>query len=59
MTGESTGISYTLGQPVQVRVVRVDIEQARIDLELVEDVAGADQGSSARRARGKRRARRR
>ncbi|MEE4186686.1 MAG: ribonuclease R, partial [Gammaproteobacteria bacterium] len=36
LTGEKTGQSYGLGDEVRVRVTRVDVEEARIDLSLVE-----------------------
>jgi len=36
MTGERTGVSFGLGDSVMVRVLRVDVEQAKIDLALVD-----------------------
>ena len=37
LTGENTGNSYGLGDRVRVKVTRVDVEEARIDLQMVED----------------------
>ena len=34
MVGERTGEAFTLGQRVEVTVLRVDVEQAKVDLEL-------------------------
>ena len=36
MTGERTGASFGLGDAVTVRVVKVDVDAARLDLALVE-----------------------
>jgi ribonuclease R len=51
MRGERTGTGFALGQAVRVRILRVDVDEARIDLAL------AEAGSPARgwRARGRRR----
>ncbi len=35
LVGRRTGVSYRLGDALRVRVVRVDLEEGRIDLELV------------------------
>ena len=51
LVGERSGRRFGLGDSVSVRVVRVDLEQKKIDLELV--------GSSPRRGRGRRRSRNR
>ena len=37
LTGERTGNSYGLGDHVRARITRVDVEEARIDLQIVED----------------------
>jgi len=50
LLGERTRRSFRLGDELQVRVVRVDVDEARIDFELATD------GKRAPRARGKRRA---
>ena len=39
MTGERTGQQYVLGQPVQVKVLSVDIDQAKVDFELVDEAS--------------------
>jgi exoribonuclease R len=36
MTGERTGTSYGLGDSVMVRVLRVDVETAKLDFALVD-----------------------
>jgi len=36
LRGERTGHSYGLGDELRVRVTRVDVEEARVDLQLVE-----------------------
>lgn len=51
MTGERTGASYVLGAPVTVRILRVDVERAKMDFELADDSAPATE----RKARGRRR----
>jgi ribonuclease R len=55
MVGERTGASFGLGEAVTVRVMRVDIEQAKIDFELVQETAKASGAASS--DRGKRRKR--
>lgn len=55
MTGERTGISFGLGDAVTVRVMRVSIEQAKIDFELVQE--SSDEQKPASRGRGARRKR--
>jgi len=55
MTGERTGTSFGLGEAVMVRVMRVSIEQAKIDFELVHDTS--DEQKSGLPGRGKRRKR--
>ncbi|HSH42653.1 MAG TPA: ribonuclease R [Arenicellales bacterium] len=53
LTGEHSGAMFQIGEQVRVRVVRVDIDQAKIDFELV------DGGGGRRRKGGKKRGRRR
>jgi ribonuclease R len=53
LTGERTGRSFRLGDPVRVRVVRVDLDEAQIDFEL----EGAEGGAGGpRKARAKKKA---
>lgn len=40
LSGEHSGVVFQIGVEVRVRVVRVDIDQAKIDFELVEGVQG-------------------
>ena len=54
MTGERTGKSFELGQAVQVQVIRVSIEQARIDFELVEEVSASSGRARPRNRPGRR-----
>jgi ribonuclease R len=51
LTGERTGTSFGLGDVVRVRVVRVDVDEAKVDLALEEDLPH-------RQATGRRRGRR-
>lgn len=51
LRGERTGQTFSLGEDVRVRIVRVDPEEARIDLAL-EGVTGG--GSAGNRRRGRR-----
>ena len=39
LTGEHSGVMFQIGEELRVRVVRVDIDQAKIDFELVEGSA--------------------
>lgn len=63
LTGERTGASFGLGDTVRVRVTRVDVEEAKVDLQLVIEAdapgkAGRQRnGGSKGRARGSRRGR--
>jgi len=55
LTGERTGTSYGLGDSVQVRVVRVDVDEAKIDFALVDDATERrDEGRSGRSRRRRR-----
>ncbi len=40
LTGERSGVSYSLGDTVDVKVVRVDLDSAKIDFELADQKAG-------------------
>lgn len=51
LTGENSGVMFQIGVEVKVRVVRVDIDQARIDFELADE-------STAGRAKKRRRRKR-
>jgi ribonuclease R len=50
LTGEHTGNSYGLGDQVRVRISRVDVEEARVDLQMVDD---ASQAAAPSKHRGK------
>jgi len=52
LTGEHSGVMFQIGEQVRVRVVRVDLDQAKIDFELVD-------GGTGRRRKGKKGRRRR
>ncbi len=49
LTGERSGVTYSLGDELAVKVVRVDLDAAKIDFELIDHTAGR------RRRRRKRR----
>ena len=51
LKGENTGRTYRLGDRVEVQVVRVDLEQRRVDFALVDILA---RGRAAARPRGRR-----
>jgi ribonuclease R len=53
LAGERTGKTYRLGDPVQVVVARVDLDERKIDLELVKPVEAVP--PAARKSRRKRR----
>ncbi|MDO9052515.1 MAG: ribonuclease R [Gallionella sp.] len=53
LLGERTGQSYRLGDRVQVRVVKVDMESTKIDFVLHTDVAEPELASSPKKAKGK------
>lgn len=50
LVGERTGRTFRLGDVVQVRVARVDMDERKIDLELIDDGTGqsGDRSSKAR-----------
>jgi ribonuclease R len=56
LSGERTGHSFGLGDTLKVRISRVDVEEARVDLQLVDDQPS---DTSKRPARQKARRRRR
>lgn len=49
LTGERTGRSFRLGDTVQVRVMRVDLDERKIDFELAD--TGADKSTTPRKSR--------
>jgi ribonuclease R len=53
LTGERSGQTYGLGDAVRVRIVRVDVDEARIDLALA-DEPGSRPAGARREARGPR-----
>lgn len=55
LMGERTGVAFHLGDEVRVRVMRVDLEDRKIDLELA-DLAGGKKGASKGRGPSKSRA---
>jgi len=56
LLGERTKTTYRLADPITVRVVRVDLDERKIDFEMVEDDAPRAKKKSKRGGRGKRRA---
>lgn len=58
LVGEKTGVRYRLGDTVQVIVARVDLDERKIDLELVKKSAAAERDKGAKEGGGKRRKRR-
>jgi ribonuclease R len=53
LEGEHSGVVFQIGEEVRVRVVRVDLDQAKIDFELVDGGRGG--GGKRRRKRRRRR----
>ena len=54
LTGERTGETFALGDTVKVRIMRVDVDDARIDLAIVQDERPHAPGPAAgRRRRGR------
>jgi ribonuclease R len=51
LTGERTGTSFGLGETVTVRVVRVNVDEAKLDLALDDQRPSRDKGRSRRRRR--------
>lgn len=55
LTGERTGASYGLGDQLKVRILRVEVDEAKIDLALVTaDENGAERPQAGRRRAGRR-----
>jgi len=59
LSGENTGHSFGLGDALRVRISRVDVEEARVDLQLVDEVPAGPEKSrgktAGRQGRSKRR----
>ena len=58
LTGERTGESFCLGDAVKVRILRVDVDDAKIDLAIVQDLGTvplrpADRGHRRQRGRAR------
>ncbi|MFA6163101.1 MAG: hypothetical protein WC685_06705, partial [Methylobacter sp.] len=49
LKGERTGINYRLGDSVNVRVVRVDLDEKKIDFELAQKQAARTKTKKRRR----------
>jgi len=58
LQGERTRRSFRLGDSVQVKVVRVDLDEKKIDFELVETGAKGKGGKSGKGSTSKRRKKR-
>ena len=52
LRGERSGVKYQLAQRVRVKVVRVNLEQSKIDFVLVEPVTPVKTGAQPERSRG-------
>ena len=59
LIGERTNEMYRLADTVQVRVVRVDLDEKRIDFELTQDFGAAGEGGKAEGKSGKKSGRKR
>ncbi len=51
LSGERTGKSYRLGDKIQVKVVRVDLDERKIDFELAEPAARKEKSKRRRKRR--------
>ena len=51
LMGERTKTVYRLADPIAVRVVRVDLDESKIDFELVEEAPHAKKGKRTRRTK--------
>ncbi|MGB0956195.1 MAG: RNB domain-containing ribonuclease, partial [Panacagrimonas sp.] len=54
LIGDNSGRTYNLGERLRVRVVRVDLDERKIDLEIVDEPKGASKGSSRIKRSGSR-----
>jgi len=52
LSGERTGMSFGLGDTLRVRVTRVDVEEARVDLQLADSLGADDSGAAKGRNKG-------
>ena len=52
LTGERTRVTYRLGDPLRVRVVRVDLDERKIDFELVEALRSTRRRKKASQKKG-------
>ena len=52
LIGERCGDIYRLGDSVKVRVIRVDLDDRKIDLEMLEKTAGATKRSKKELKKG-------
>lgn len=55
LTGERSGVRYRLGDTVRVKVARVDLDERKIDLDLVKKTAEASEPQQKRRKRSRKR----
>lgn len=55
LTGERSGVRYRLGDTVRVKVARVDLDERKIDLELVKKTAETPEAGPKRKKRSRRR----
>ena len=53
LRGEHSGVSYRLGDPIMVKVARVDLDERKIDLQLVDGGAGVVRAKPDGKGRGK------
>jgi len=54
MRGERTGRQYRLGDKVEVRVVRVDLDEKKIDFEMADKVQGEERPARKKKSRKRR-----
>jgi ribonuclease R len=53
LRGEHSGVSYRLGDPIMVKVARVDLDERKIDLQLVDGGAGVVRAKPDGKGKGK------
>ena len=53
LRGEHSGVSYRLGDPIMVKVARVDLDERKIDLQLVDGAAGVVRAKPDGKGKGK------